>query len=407
MGQHTIGALLRELRTQRGRSQAEQAEVLSELAERAVTRHEVSRWEREARLLTPFWQRHHAISYGVPVEQLRLAVAAARAQRKQQEVDPVQRRQFLSVMDGIALPTCADGGYRLGLSDVDRLGRHTARLRRLDDILGGGDTYGIYAVEAERTAALINRSEHSQAVGRALRSLLAEQHQLAGWAAFDAGRQSQARTHYRDSRTAAVEAKDGVLAANALAFMAYQQTTVQDDGTRAANAAVEQARMVATPRVGALLLERSAWAYAVAGDARAADAALGQAREELHRLDNRPEPDWTFWVDGTELDIMTGRCWTELRRPLRAVPVLERVLATFDDTHGRDKALYLTWLASSYLQAREVEQAATTLGRAHELAAGVASVRPSARIAAVARQLQPHRGVPDVAEVLDRIAVSP
>lgn len=407
MGQHTIGELLRELRTRHGRSQAEQAEVLSELAERAVTRHEVSRWEREARLLTPFWQRHYASSFGVPVEQLRLAVAAARAQRQQQEVDPVQRRQFLSVMAGMALPAGTDGGCRLGPSDVDRLGRHTARLRRLDDILGGGDTYGIYAAEAERTAALINRSEHSQVVARALRSLLAEQHQLAGWAAFDAGRHSQARTHYRDSRAAAVEADDGALAANALAFMAYQQTTVQDDGTRAADAAVAQARRVATPRVGALLLERSAWAHAVAGDSRAADTALGQSREELNRSDNRPEPDWTFWVDGTELDIMTGRCWTELRRPLRAVPVLERVLATFDDTHGRDKALYLTWLASSYLQAREVEQAATTLGRAHELSAGVASVRPLARFADVARQLEPHRCVPEVADVLDQIAVIP
>lgn len=313
MGQQTIGEPLRELRTQYGRSQAEQAEVLSELAERAVTRHEVSRWEREARLLTPFWQRHYAASFGVPVERFRLAVAAARVQRRQQEVDPVQRRQFLSVMAGMALPAGADGVCRLGLSDVDRLGRHTARLRRLDDILGGGDTYGIYAAEAERTTALINRSEHSQAVGRALRSLLAEQHQLAGWAAFDAGRHSQARTHYRDSRAAAVEADDGVLAANALAFVAYQQTAVQIDGTRAASASVEQARPVATPRVGALLLERSAWAHAVAGDARAADAALSQAREELHRLDDRPEPDWTFWVDENELDIMTGPCqsWSE------------------------------------------------------------------------------------------------
>lgn len=385
MRQQTIGQLLRELRAQHNRSQAEQAEVLSELAERAVTRHEVSRWEREARLLTPFWQRHYAASFGAPVEQLRVAVAAARARRKQQEVDPVQRRQFMTVMAGMALPAGADGVCRLGHNDADRLGRHTARLRRLDNILGGGDTYAIYAAEAERTAALINRSAHSQAVGRALRSLLAEQHQLAGWAAFDAGRHSQARAHYRDSRTAAVEADDGALAANALAFVAYQQTTVHADGTDAASASVEQARPVATPRVKALLLERSAWAHAVAGDARTADTALSQAREELHRPDDR----------------------TELRRPLRAVPVLERVLVTFDDTHGRDKALYLTWLASSYLQAREVEQAAATLSRAHELAAGVASVRPSVRITAVARQLQPHRGVPEVAEVLDRIAVSP
>jgi hypothetical protein len=100
---------------------------------------------------------------------------------------------------------------------------------------------------------------------------------------------------------------------------------------------------------------------------------------------------------------MAGRCWTELRRPLRAVSVLEQVLAGFDDTHGRDKALYLTWLASSYLQAHEVEQAAVTLIRAHDLSIGVASVRPAGRIAEVARQLARHRAVPEVSLALDRI----
>lgn len=85
------------------------------------------------------------------------------------------------------------------------------------------------------------------------------------------------------------------------------------------------------------------------------------------------------------------------------MPVLERVLARFDDTHARDKALYLTWLVSSYLQAREVEQAAATVERAFDLANGVASVRPSARIASVARRLEAHRPVPEVAAALERI----
>lgn len=407
MHEQAIGKLLRGLRERSGRSQAEQADVLSDLAGRAVTRHEVSRWEREARLLTPFWQRHYAVSFDVPTEQLRRAVAAARARRRRQEVEPVQRREFITVMAGLALPAADDAPGRVGLGDVDRLSRHTARLRRLDDVLGGGDTYGLYAAEVERTTRLINRSEHSQAVGRALRSLLAEQQQQAGWAAFDAGRHAQARRHYRDSLATAEEADDGALAGNALAFVAYQQTATESDGTDTARASYETARRVATPRVAALLLERSAWAHAVAGDAREADTALGQAREALHRADDRPEPDWAQWVDEAELDIMTGRCWTELRRPLRAVPVLENVLANFDDTHGRDKALYTTWLASSYLQAREFEHAADALGRAFDLANGVASVRPSKRIAVLARRLEPHRSVPEVAEVLGRITVSP
>jgi hypothetical protein len=84
-----------------------------------------------------------------------------------------------------------------------------------------------------------------------------------------------------------------------------------------------------------------------------------------------------WWVDEAEIDIMAGRCWTELRRPLRAVPVLEAVLAGFDDTCARDKAPYLTWLATSYVQAHEVEQAATTLRRARACHRG--GVVPAAR----------------------------
>lgn len=65
----------------------------------------------------------------------------------------------------------------------------------------------------------------------------------------------------------------------------------------------------------------------------------------------RTTPDYAAWIDATELDIMTGRCWSELRRPLRAVPVLERALAGYSDAHARDKALYSSWLAESFIDA--------------------------------------------------------
>ncbi|MGA5703402.1 hypothetical protein [Peterkaempfera bronchialis] len=103
---------------------------------------------------------------------------------------------------------------------------------------------------------------------------------------------------------------------------------------------------------------------------------------------------------------MTGRCWTELRRPLRAVPVLEQVLAGFDDAHARDKALYLSWLADSYLAAGEIEQAAAITGRVLDLSAGVASVRPRQRVTPVLQRLAAHRELPQVAEVLEKARAS-
>ncbi|MFJ1764062.1 hypothetical protein ACIOD2_27355 [Amycolatopsis sp. NPDC088138] len=407
MDQQGVGALLRLLRERAGRSQGDQAEVLSELSGRAVTRNEVSRWESERRLVTPFWQTHFAASFDVDAQAIRRAVAATRAERRRAKTgEVVQRREFIGAMAALAIPlarTEQPTTRRIGQSDIDELRRRTARLRRLDNIMGGAETYPVYTAEVDFTQRLLRESSHAIEIGQQLRALLAEQQQQAGWAAFDHGQHALAQRLYSDSRQAAEEAGALDLAGNALAYAAYQQTATSQSGTALAIDSCDVARPMATPKVNALLLERKAWAHATAGEAQEADRALNLAREALQTRDDRPEPDWVFWVDEAEIDIMAGRCWTELRRPLRAVPVLERVLSGFDDTHARDKALYLTWLATSYLEAREVEQAAATLARAADLAAGVSSVRPAVRIGVVARRLARYRSTPVVADLLTRL----
>jgi hypothetical protein len=129
--------------------------------------------------------------------------------------------------------------------------------------------------------------------------------------------------------------------------------------------------------------------------------ALHRAREALGG-DPPSGPDWAVWVDHTELEIMSGRCWSTLGDHARAVPALECALDRYDDTHARDKALYLTWLASAHLDAGEVEQAAVVTGRALALCADVASVRPKDRIAAALQRLEAHRAVPAVADVVEQ-----
>lgn len=91
-----------------------------------------------------------------------------------------------------------------------------------------------------------------------------------------------------------------------------------------------------------MLHERKAWACAVVGLAAETERALAEAIAALHEADGEPQRDWVAWVDATELQIMSGRCWAELRRPLRAVPALEGALAQYDDSHARDTALYLS-----------------------------------------------------------------
>ncbi|GAA4016497.1 hypothetical protein GCM10022384_69430 [Streptomyces marokkonensis] len=283
---------------------------------------------------------------------------------------------------------------------VDQLRQRTARLRRLDEILGGGDTYRVYLSEYQSTKSLLRDATFTPSSRRRLVTILAEQAQQAGWAAFDGGRQADAESLYEESKAAAREADDGDLLGNALAFLAYQAPDPQVAVEIAASSCA--AIGPGSPAgVRALLHERLAWACAVAGQASRTERALNAARAALdEKPDGEPQPDWAAWVDETELAIMTGRCWAELRRPLRAVPVLLRALDQYDDHHARDKALYLSWLADSYLAAGEVEEAAAVTGRALTLASGVASVRPRQRLAPVLQELHQYRGVSAVQNVL-------
>ena len=98
---------------------------------------------------------------------------------------------------------------------------------------------------------------------------------------------------------------------------------------------------------------------------------------------------------------MDARVYTELRKPLRAVPLLQKVLSRYDSTHTRELALYLSWLAVALVDANEPEQAAKTARRMLDLSADSASDRTAQRGRIVLTTLEPYRHIPEVREVLD------
>lgn len=326
--------------------------------------------------------------------------------------EAVHRREFFkaSVVAGIAIGLpgieSSKSGARIGQRVPEQLRMRAARLRRLDEILGGADTYHVYLGEYLATKKLVRESACSVDTEIALQSVMAEQAQQAGWAAFDAGNHEDAAGLYEESHELAKRGGDLPLAGNALAFLAYQQAS--DDRGSMIETADESCRTAgpdAPSSVRALLYERLAWAYAVSGQASETERALSVAEVALAegRACQEPQPDWAAWVDDTEIQIMIGRCWTELGRPLRAVPALELALSGYGDTFARDKSLYLSWLAEAYLSAGEVEQAAHTTMKALSLAAGVASVRPRQRITPVVQKLGAYKKLPAVADVLELV----
>ncbi|MEZ0109634.1 tetratricopeptide (TPR) repeat protein [Catenulispora sp. EB89] len=267
--------------------------------------------------------------------------------------------------------------------------------------MGGADTFRLYGTELAHTEQLLNDGNYSGATRVALTELAAEQAQQAGWAAFDAGHAVPALQLFEYSRRAADDAGSTDLVANSFVHIAY--ATDARTATHAADAACQVVPVDAAPATLALVASRRAWSYAVAGDVGGAEHALEQAWTSLESRPLAAAPHWSSWIDSTEIEIMTGRVWAVLHAPEKAIPALERALLTYPDQWARDKALYSTWLADAYIDAGEVDQAASTLGRAVTLANPVASARPANRIKEVAQRLTAY-GLPEMSQLAERVA---
>ncbi|WP_445185142.1 helix-turn-helix domain-containing protein [Pseudonocardia sp. Cha107L01] len=343
-------------------------------------------------------------------------VVAATAQTSTTDGDSsVLRRDFLKLGAATAASTLATGipgptnGNRIGTTTVEALRANLARLRELDNHLGGTDTLPLYEPEVERIAALVRSGTFSATTRQDLQLVLAEYAQQTGWAAFDAGLQAKARQHFETSFEIAKDARSTELAGNALALRSYQLLSAGTIAPELTDRSLATITTATHPAVRSLLFQRGAWTYAVAGDAQRTARALAQASDALGADSPAGSaPDWAAWAHNqTELEIMAGRCWTELHRPMRAIPALEAAMSRYNDSHARDKALYLSSLADSYLDAGEIEHAAVTLGRSFDLAEHVASSRPGQRLNSVLLRLQPHALVTEVGELLARRPLNP
>ena len=98
---------------------------------------------------------------------------------------------------------------------------------------------------------------------------------------------------------------------------------------------------------------------------------------------------------------MAGRCYTELKIPDRAEPLLREAINRYDETLTRENILYLSWLAESYIELSDIDQAASVALQAAQLAVHTGSARANDRLRYLATLLGPYRSVSGVGEFLD------
>jgi transcriptional regulator with XRE-family HTH domain len=291
-------------------------------------------------------------------------------------------------------------GRRIGERLVHAVTERIEVLRHMDDFLGGGDLHGLVRDELRATLDMVRDASYTEPVGRALLAAVADLAQLAGWVASNAGLHALAEHYYLGGACAAHAAGDEPLAANLISTLSYQVANVGQprEAVLLAMTACQGAGPTATATTRALLLERIAWANARLGDRQATLRALGDVDETFTENDPELDPAFTYWLNRDEIDVMTGRCLTQLHQPDHAIELLTHAVDRYDATHERELALYLSWLAQAQVYAGNVEEAAAAALRALRLAATGSSVRSTQRLELLRKLLAEHRDVRAVQE---------
>ncbi|MFE9320031.1 helix-turn-helix domain-containing protein [Nocardia sp. NPDC052278] len=307
--------------------------------------------------------------------------------------DPIRLAHEWLVSDSAPV-THSAVGHRVGRSLADDVEQRVVDLRHLDDAVGGKDLFPLVVKELEDLRTVINECSYADDIGRRLLTAAGELSQLAGWVASDAGYYGHAQYTYLDGAKAASQAGDRILTGQLLSSLSYQIANVghPDEAVLLARTAVKGAQG-ATPVVAALLTERVAWAAARARDRDGAMRALDTVDDTYQRRTaGVEEPEWVYWVDRSEIDVMAGRCFVELGDPSRARPLLQQAIDNYPKDRAREVALYQTWLAESYARNRDFDAAQETIGAARKAADGIHSARLERRVVEIELMLSGRGG---------------
>ena len=217
-----------------------------------------------------------------------------------------------------------NAGRRIGDSLVETTEHRVIQLRRADDYVSGRTSHTLVHQELQATTKLLDEATLTEDQTRRLLTATGELAQLAAWVTADAGLYKQAASYAEGGILAAHAADNAPLAGNIISTLSYQLANTGNPRQAAmlARTAYAGARHSATATTKALLLERVAWADAKSGDLVSCERALGQVEENFDHAKPEDDPDWVYWLNREEIDVMAGRCFTELKQPARAEPLL-------------------------------------------------------------------------------------
>ncbi|MET7363781.1 tetratricopeptide repeat protein [Streptomyces sp. NPDC005562] len=298
-------------------------------------------------------------------------------------------------------------GRRVGDAEAGAVETAVRRIRLLDDRHGADGLYRRAAAPLRTAYALLDAGTTTrQSTSDRLHAGAGELAISVGWLAHDSGRFDDARSHYAEALATARVAGDAALEAHAFcntAFLARDAGRPRE-AVRAAQAATHAARGLGSPRLLSLLALREAGGWAGLGDRAGCEQALSRAHGLFERGVRDEDPEWMTFYGPAELAGLEAQCWSALGEWARAAGharLAATTAAAQTPQFTRNIALYTAELADDLARAGRPDEAARAGLRVLALLGEVQSSRIQSILAATARVLLPHRGVPEVNDFLE------
>ncbi|GII77312.1 XRE family transcriptional regulator [Sphaerisporangium rufum] len=298
---------------------------------------------------------------------------------------------------------------RIGEAEVETVEKVTESLRALDYRYGGGICRDAVLAQLGWSNQLL-RASCTEEVGRRLHRALADQHNLAGWTAFDVGLYPAARRHLARALEQAKYAGDPSLAANILYRMGrvhLHQERVKD-ALRFFQLGQISAQDASCELTVAMLCVNEAWAYALLGDEKLALKSVSRARDEFARADQDSAPGWVRFFGQADLDAASGVTLSNLVASDAHLSEAAELLAASVEGRAHDmarsKVFELIALATVQLLLGEVEAGLDHGHQAVTLVTQLRSVRTIDRLAPLEKAAFKRRAAAGADHLLQRIA---
>ncbi|BDH09974.1 tetratricopeptide repeat protein [Streptomyces hygroscopicus] len=297
---------------------------------------------------------------------------------------------------------------RAGAAEASAVEEAVRQIRLLDDRHGAEGIYRRAAQPLRAAYELLDAGVQRRSVSDRLHAGAGELAITVGWLAHDSGRFEDARSHYAEALATARVCGDAALEAHAFcntAFLARDAGRPRE-AVRAAQAAQQAARHLASPRLLSLLALREAGGWAGLADRSGCEQALARAERLFAGGPRDGDPEWMTFYGEAELAGLEAQCWSAIGEAGRAVEHARRAVALQDPHFTRNIALFTAELAGDLADSGAPEEAAAAGDRVLTLLTQVRSARIRTMLDGTARTLRAHRDCGAVADFLERHAAS-